>query len=150
MPERMCIVTREVRDEAELVRFVRRLMVRSCPISSASCRAGAFGCQLTRQCGRGAKRNLFRRGFGEQAKASPDLADLGSSLLRQQAVGDIVAGPQSRAGAGGFHQSGNGAATRPRCGMLLHAPDAVPTDGMAKLDRLAGPETLISVAFTAA
>ncbi len=149
MPERMCILTREVRHEAQLIRFVQSPdglvvpdLLRKLPGRGVWVSADRVSVAEV------VKRNLFSRGFGGQASPSPDLPDLVQRLLRQQAVATLSLARKAGQALAGFIKVET-ALHKQKVQMLLHAPGCG-ADGTSKLNRLAGPETLISSLLTAA
>jgi uncharacterized protein len=149
MVDRMCIVSRAVKPEAELIRFVlspdgtvvpdlkRKLPGRGVWVSASHTTVSEA-----------MKRNLFARGFGEPAKAPDDLADRAGQLLRTEAVGMLSLARKAGNAVSGFVKVET-VLNKAKVRMLLHSPNAA-ADGIRKLDRLAGPEVLISSDFLAA
>ena len=137
--ERMCIVTRKVADEAELIRFVRAP-------------DGTVAVDLNRKLpGRGVwvglsrsrvqeavKRKAFARGFGEAVEAPAELADLVGAQLRKSALAYL-----SLAKKAGEAVTGNAKVEamllQGRARLLLHAREAA-ENGRRKLDQMAGPD----------
>ena len=83
--ERMCIVTRKVADEAELIRFVKA------PDGSVAVdldrKLPGRGVWVGLNRGRVAeavKRKAFSRGFGEAVQASADLPEMVGEQLRER------------------------------------------------------------------
>ena len=135
--ERMCIVTRKVTDEAELIRFVKGP-------------DGIVAADLNRKLpGRGVwvglnrsrvanavKRKAFARGFGEAVQASSDLPELVGAQLRKAALSYL-----SLAKKAGEAVTGNAKVEEMLAGgrarVLLHAREAA-ENGRRKLDQAAG------------
>jgi uncharacterized protein len=135
--ERMCIVTRKVADEAELIRFVKAP-------------DGSVAVDLNRKLpGRGVwiglnrarvreavKRKAFARGFGEAVEAAADLPDMVGEQLRKSALSYL-----SLAKKAGEAVSGNAKVEAMLLGgrarLLLHAREAA-ENGRRKLDQMAG------------
>ncbi len=148
MVERMCIVSREVRPEEELVRFV--LSPEGEVVADLKRKLPGRGVWVTasrKAVAEAQKRNLFSRGFGAQAKASPEMADMVFTLLRAEAVATLSLARKAGEALTGFMKVETALGKGP-VRHLIHAPDAG-ADGVKKLDRLAQPETLISQVFSA-
>jgi predicted RNA-binding protein YlxR (DUF448 family) len=144
--ERMCIVTRKVADEAELIRFVRGP-------------DGSVAVDLNRKLpGRGVwvglsrsrvreavKRKAFSRGFGEPVEASADLAEMVGAQLRKAALSYL-----SLAKKAGEAVTGNAKVEAMLLGgrvrILLHAREAA-ENGRRKLDQMAGPDVAAITIF---
>ena len=142
MPERMCIVTRAVRDEAELVRFVRSPDGDVVPDLARKLPGRGVWVTLARDTVMEAiAKGLFSRGFKAQSKAAPDLADRLVVLLRGQVVSHLSLARKAGAALAGTFKVDE-AMRRGPVRLLLHAKGAG-SDGIAKLDRLAGPRTAI-------
>ena len=142
----MCIVTREVKDEQALVRFVRSPDGLVVPDLQRKLPGRGVWVSLDRaKVAEAQKRNLFARGFGAQSTSSPELADNVARLLRQKAVASLSlarkAG-QALASAAKVEE----ALRKGPVAVLLHVAGAA-EDGMRKLNRLAQPETLIFTHF---
>jgi uncharacterized protein len=137
MVDRMCIVSREVRPEEELVRFAlspdgvivpdlkRKLPGRGCWVSLSHSSVSEAQ-----------KRNLFSRGFGEQAKSPDALADQVGLLLRREACATLALARKAGEAASGFMKVET-VLQKAKVRLLIHAPDAA-ADGVRKLNRLAG------------
>ena len=77
MPERMCIVSRVVKPEDELIRFALAPDSQVVPDLKRKLPGRGVWVSLDRKMLNDAiKRNMFSRGFGAEAKAGPELADL--------------------------------------------------------------------------
>jgi uncharacterized protein len=143
MTERMCIVTRDVRDEAELIRFVRSPDGVAVPDLARKLPGRGVWVTVSREkLAEACKRSLFSRGFGEETKAPPELVDQVSKLLRSQAVASLSLARKAGEAVSGFMKVDE-AMRRGPVRVLLHAPGAG-GDGVSKLKRLARPETLVS------
>jgi uncharacterized protein len=148
MVERMCIVTRLVKPEEELVRFVQSPDGDVTPDLKRKLPGRGVWVSLDKaKIAEAAKRNLFSRGFGEQAKVDPALADRVGVLLRAEGVQSLALARKAGQALAGFVKVET-ALKRGPVRILLHAPEAG-DDGVRKLDRLAQPETMISHAFSA-
>ncbi len=147
MAERMCIVTREVKDEQALIRFVRAPdgtvtpdLMRKLP------GRGVWVSVAKATVAEAQKRNLFARGFGEPSTASADLADQVGQLLRHQAISVLSLARKAGEALCGFMKVEEALRKGP-VRLLLHAASAAP-DGVRKLDRLAQEETVIFAHFS--
>jgi uncharacterized protein len=149
MTERHCIVTRVVKDEADLIRFVRspdgvatpdlqrKLPGRGCWVSVSQAAVAEA-----------VKRNGFSRGFGEATQAPADLPEMVGTLLKREALSSVALARKAGAAVCGFMKVED----RLRKGnvrVLIHAREAA-ADGIGKLDRLSGPETTVLRHFAGA
>ncbi len=141
--ERMCIVTREVLDEARLIRFVRGPDGAVVPDINRKLPGRGVWVSLSRaRVAEAVKRQAFRRGLGEVSKAEPDLPDQVGGLLRKAAVSYIsLAKKAGEAVAGTAKVEEMVAAGRAR--LVIHAREAA-QNGRQKIDNQSGPgvETL--------
>lgn len=141
--ERMCIVTREVMDEAQLIRFVRGPDGSVVPDLNRKLpgRGVWVGLKRTRVA-EAVKRRAFSRGLGEGTVAREDLPDQIGGLLRKAALAYIsLAKKAGEAVAGAAKVEEMLAAGRAR--LVIHAIEAA-QNGRQKIDTLSGPrvETL--------
>jgi predicted RNA-binding protein YlxR (DUF448 family) len=139
LAERMCIVTREVKDEADLIRFVRGPDGAVVPDIDRRLPGRGVWVSLSRDCvAEAVKRKAFARGLGE-TKADPHLPDVVAGLLHKAALGYL-----SLAKKAGALVAGNAkvveALASGRARLLLHAREAAP-GGESKLAAMAGPDT---------
>jgi uncharacterized protein len=147
MVDRMCIVTREVREEAELIRFVRSPDGVAVPdLARKLPGRGVWVTASRAKIEEAVKRSQFSRGFGEETKAPADLPDQVGKLLRAQAVASLALSRKAGQALSGFMKVEE-ALRRGPIAVLLHAPGCG-ADGVSKLDRLAKPKTLISSLLT--
>lgn len=133
----MCIVTRVVKDEAELIRFVRSPDGVAVPDLARKLPGRGVWVSLDAKIlAQAAKRNAFSKAFGAATTMPPDLSDSVSKLLRSQALSFLSLARKAGEAAAGFtkveEMIGKG-----RAKLLIHGTDAAP-DGCRKLDRLAG------------
>jgi uncharacterized protein len=136
LTERMCIVTREVKDENALVRFVRGPEGQVVPDLQRKLPGRGVWVSLNRETLRVAvQKNLFSKGLGETAKASPDLPELVGDLLRKSALSTF-----SLAKKAGLAVAGNSKVEdmvgKGKAQIIIHAAEAAP-DGRGKIDKLA-------------
>lgn len=141
--ERMCIVTREVMDEAQLIRFVRGPDGSVVPDLNRKLpgRGVWVGLKRTRVA-EAVKRRAFSRGLGEGSVARQDLPDQIGGLLRKAALAYIsLAKKAGGAVAGAAKVEEMLAAGRAR--LVIHAVEAA-QNGRQKIDTHSGPgvETL--------
>jgi predicted RNA-binding protein YlxR (DUF448 family) len=136
----MCILTRQVKDEAELLRFVRSPDGLAVPDVNRKLPGRGVWLSLSRVgLLEAMRKKAFSRGFATETAVSPDLPDLVSRLLRDQAVSLLSLARKAGEAVAGFGKVEDMIASG-RAGLVLHAREAAP-DGCRKLDRLAGPET---------
>lgn len=133
----MCIVTREVKDEADLIRFVRSPDGMAVPDLARKLPGRGIWVSLDAAVlAQAVKRKAFARAFGAETTIPPDLTDMVSTLLRQHAVSLLSLARKAGEAVSGTtkveEMLGRGRAT-----LLFHGTDAAP-DGCRKLDRLAG------------
>ncbi len=142
MPERMCIVTRQVKEDADLLRFVRGPDGEVVPDLARKLPGRGVWVGLGRETLREAvAKGLFARGFKAPSKAGPELADLAGVLRRRQVTQHLsLARKAGEALSGAFKVEE--ALRRGPVRLLFHAAGSG-SDGAAKLDRLAGPRTVI-------
>lgn len=142
MPERMCIVTREVKDEAELIRFARSPEGLVVPDLARKLPGRGVWVSLDRaKLAEAVKKGLFSRGFAAQSKADEALPEQVGGLLRQQLVATLSLGRKAGEALSGFMRVEEALKKGP-VRLLFHAADSG-TDGQRKLDRLASPGTVI-------
>jgi uncharacterized protein len=146
MPERTCIVTRETRDEGDLLRFALSPDGVVTPDLARKLPGRGVWVSLSRgTLAEAIKKQAFSRGFGTSAKTDEDLVDRVGLLLRQHAIAKLMLARKA-----GEAVSGNtkveSALTSGPVALLLHAVEAQP-DGCRKLDKLAQPKTMIFCGF---
>ena len=134
----MCIVTREVKDEADLIRFVRGPGGVVVPDLARKLPGRGVWVSLDRKVlAEAVKRKLFARGFQAETTIPPDLPDMVAKLLRQQALSLLSLAKKAGEAVAGFMKVEE-MLGRGRAKLLVHGTDAAP-DGCRKLDRLAEP-----------
>jgi uncharacterized protein len=139
----MCIVTREVREEAELIRFVRSpdgLVVPD--LARKLLGRGVWVCVSREKVAEVVKRNLFARGFGEPVTLPEGFVDLLSRELRKQAVATLSLARKAGEALAGFMKVEEAIRKGP-VRVLLHAEGAG-ADGVSKLNRMAREATIIT------
>ena len=134
----MCIVTRTVKDEAELIRFVRSPDGVVVPDLARKLPGRGVWVSLdARLLEQAIARNLFARGFQAETTIPPDLPGIVSRLLRQQALSLLSLAKKAGEAVSGFMKVEE-MLGRGRARLLFHGTDAAP-DGCRKLDKLAEP-----------
>jgi predicted RNA-binding protein YlxR (DUF448 family)/ribosomal protein L7Ae-like RNA K-turn-binding protein len=140
--ERMCIVTREVLDEAQLIRFVKGPDGAVVPDLNRKLPGRGVWVSLNRaKVAEAVKRRAFNRGLGE-VNAGVNLPDQLGGLLRKAALSYIsLAKKAGEAVAGAAKVEEMVASGRAR--LVIHAQEAA-QNGRQKIDNLSGPsvETL--------
>jgi predicted RNA-binding protein YlxR (DUF448 family) len=135
----MCIVTREVRDDAELIRFVRSPDGMAVPDLARKLPGRGVWVSLDRKIlAEAVRKRLFSRGFAAETTIPPDLPDMVSQLLRQQALSLLSLAKKAGEAVSGFTKVEE-MLGRGRAKLLFHGTDAA-LDGCRKLDKLAAPE----------
>jgi len=139
LAERMCIVTRVVRDESALIRFVRSPDGSAVPDLARKLPGRGVWVSLSRPVLQEAvRKKLFSRGFGAETTADSGLPEQVANLLRQHGLSYISLARKAGEAVSGFMKVED-MLGRGRARVLLHAAEAQP-DGCRKLDKLAGPE----------
>lgn len=135
----MCIVTRTVKDEAELIRFVRSPDGVAVPDLARKLPGRGVWVSLDRGVlAEAVKKKLFSRGFSAETTIPPDLPDMVSNQLRQQVLSLLSLAKKAGEAVAGFMKVEE-MLGRGRAKLLFHGTDAA-LDGCRKLDRLAAPE----------
>ena len=139
LAERMCIVSREVMDEAALIRFVRAPSGEAVPDLARKLPGRGVWVALSRaRVAEAAKKNLFSKGFSADTRAAADLPETIGQLLRKAALAYLSLAKKAGEAVAGFgkveEMLGKG-----RARVLVHAAEAT-ADGCRKLDRMAAPE----------
>jgi predicted RNA-binding protein YlxR (DUF448 family) len=135
----MCIVTRTVKDEAELIRFVRSPDGMAVPDLARKLPGRGVWVSLDRRIlAEAVKKKLFSRGFSAETTMPPELPDMVSQLLRQQALSLLSLAKKAGEAVSGFMKVEE-MLGRGRAKLLFHGTDAS-LDGCRKLDKLAAPE----------
>jgi uncharacterized protein len=144
--DRMCIVTREVRNEAELIRFVRDPDGAVVPDLNRKLPGRGVWVSLSRaRVSEAVKRRSFARGLGE-VTAGTDLPDQVGGLLRKAALSYIsLAKKAGEAVAGAAKVEEMVASGRAR--LVIHAREAA-QNGRQKIDSLSGPSVETVSLFT--
>jgi uncharacterized protein len=142
LTDRMCIVTREVKDEAALIRFVRSPDGQVVPDLQRKLPGRGVWVSFSRErVAEAIKKNLFSKGFATETRALPELADLVGDLLRKSALSTF-----SLTKKAGLAVAGNSKVedmvSKNRALIILHAAEAAP-DGRRKIDNLAAADVKV-------
>ena len=138
LSERMCIVTREVKDEEQLIRFVRSPDGEAVPDLKGSLPGRGVWVSLSRgKVAEAQRKRLFSRGFHAETQAAESLPELVGGLLRKTALSYLPLARKAGQAVCGFMKvsefCGRGAAR-----VLIHSEEAR-DDGRRKLAAAAGP-----------
>jgi uncharacterized protein len=145
--DRMCIVSRVVKPEDELIRFALSPDLVVVPDVKRRLPGRGVWVSLKRDILADAlKRNLFARGFASQAKAGPELLDLVAVLLRKEALSALSLTRKAGLALTGYMKVDE-ALNRGNVRMLFHACDGS-VDGRQKLDRKCAENTVIFSHFS--
>jgi predicted RNA-binding protein YlxR (DUF448 family) len=149
LAERMCIVTREVADESELIRFVRGPDGAVVPDLARKLPGRGVWVGLNRsRVAEAVRKKLFSRGFGVEALAAPALADVTGALLRKAALSYLSLAKKAGEAVAGAEKVAEMAASG-RARVILHAVEAA-ANGREKIDsRITGEVEVLSL-FTSA
>jgi uncharacterized protein len=138
----MCIVTRVVKPEDELIRFALSPDGVVVPDLKRKLPGRGVWVSLDRKMlGDAIKRHLFSKGFGAEAKAGPELLDLVGLQLRKQALSALSLARKAGLALSG-HTKVEEALVRGNVRMLFHASDGS-VDGRQKLDRKCATNVVI-------
>jgi uncharacterized protein len=134
----MCILTRKVKDEAELIRFVRGPTGEAVPDLARKLPGRGVWVSLNREIlAEVVRKKLFSRGFAAETTVPADLPERVSRLLRQQALSLLSLAKKAGEAVSGFMKVEE-MVGRGRAKMLFHATEAQP-DGCRKLDKFLQP-----------
>ena len=138
LADRMCILSREVKDEAELIRFVRAPDGEVVPDLARKLPGRGVWVSLNRQTLADVlRKKLFSRGFAAETSVPADLPERVSKQLRQQALSLLSMAKKAGEAVTGFMKVEE-MAGRGRAKLLFHATEAQP-DGCRKLDKYLQP-----------
>ena len=138
LADRMCILTRKVKDEAELIRFVRAPDGEVVPDLARKLPGRGVWVSLNRQTLADVlRKKLFSRGFAAETSVPADLPERVSKQLRQQALSLLSLAKKAGEAVSGFMKVEE-MAGRGRAKLLFHAAEAQP-DGCRKLDKYLQP-----------
>jgi uncharacterized protein len=147
LAERTCIVTREVRAEDELLRFVRAPEGGVVPDLKRNLPGRGVWVSLAREKVReAAEKGLFSRGFGEKTTAPAGLADDVGALLRKSALSYVSLAKKAGLAVAG-HDKVEEKLKKGDVQALIHAAEAA-SDGKRGLDRLAAANVRIINLFS--
>ena len=142
MPERLCIVSRVVKAEGELIRFA--LSPEGVVVPDLARKLPGRGVWVSldsKAVAEAQKRKLFSKGFDTEAKADEALPDLVAKLLLQEAVARLAMTRKAGLATCGYMKVEE-ALAKGKVRLLLHSKVAA-ADGTIKLDRKAGPDIAI-------
>jgi uncharacterized protein len=146
--DRMCIVSRIVKSEDELIRFALAPDGTVAPDLKRKLPGRGVWVSLDRKIlGDAIKRNMFSKGFGAEAKAGPELADLVGVLLRKETLAALSLTRKAGLGLSGYMKVDE-ALTKGNIRLLFHASDGS-VDGRQKLDRKCAENVIIFAHFSA-
>ncbi len=138
----MCIVTRVVKPEDELIRFALSPDGEVVPDLKRKLPGRGVWVSLDRKMlGDAIKRHLFSKGFGAEAKAGPELADLIGLQLRRDVLSALSLARKAGLALSGFMKVEE-ALTKGNVRMIFHASDGS-VDGRQKLDRKCAANVVI-------
>jgi uncharacterized protein len=144
----MCIVSRIVKSEDELIRFALAPDGTVVPDLKRKLPGRGVWVSLDRKIlGDAIKRNMFSKGFGAEAKAGPELADLVGVLLRKETLAALSLTRKAGLGISGYMKVDE-ALTKGNIRLLFHASDGS-VDGRQKLDRKCAENVVIFAHFSA-
>jgi uncharacterized protein len=142
----MCIVTRNEGSEDVLIRFARSPDGVVVPdLGTKLPGRGVWVTCSAKTVGEAVKKQAFARGFEEACSVPEGLVEQVGVLLRKQAVSHLALARKAGVAVQGFTKVEE-AMRKSRIRVLLHAQVAG-ADGVSKLDRLSGPDTVISNSF---
>ena len=134
----MCILTRQVKDEAELIRFVRGPDGEAVPDLGRKLPGRGVWVSLNREVlAEVMRKKLFSRGFAAETPVPADLPERISKQLRQQVLSLTSLAKKAGEAVTGFMKVEE-MASRGRAKLLFHAMEAAP-DGCRKLDKFLQP-----------
>lgn len=140
--DRMCIVTRVVKPEDELIRFALSPDGVVVPDLKRKLPGRGVWVSLDRKMlGEAIKRQLFSKGFGAEAKAGPELADLVGLQLRKDVLSALSLARKAGLALSGFMKVEE-ALIKGNVRMIFHASDGS-VDGRQKLDRKCAANVVI-------
>lgn len=143
---RLCIVSRTVKDEAELIRFVRAPDGTVVPDLARKLPGRGVWVSLNAAAvAEAVRKNLFSKGFSEASRAPAELPQQLSGLLRKQALACVSLARKAGEAVAGFTKVEE-MLGRGRAQVLLHAAEAA-ADGCRKLDKLLLPGMTRSILF---
>jgi uncharacterized protein len=145
--ERMCVVTREVRPVADLIRFVVGPGGEAVPdLKSKLPGRGVWVTATHDALAEAVKRKTLTRGFKRQVRLAGDLVEQTERLLESAVLDALAMAGKSGLVAAGFGKT-EAALTHDRVVGIIHAAEAAP-DGVRKLDaaqRRLAPDGKIAV-----
>ncbi len=138
----MCIVTRVVKPEDELIRFALSPDGVVVPDLKRKLPGRGVWVSLDRKMlGDAIKRHLFSKGFGAEATAGSELADMVGLQLRKDVLSALSLARKAGLALSGFMKVEE-ALTKGNVRMIFHASDGS-VDGRQKLDRKCAANVVI-------
>jgi uncharacterized protein len=142
LPERCCIVTREVKNEDALIRFALSPDGIVVPDLHRKLPGRGVWVSLDRaKVAEAINRGLFSRGFKAKAEAEIALVDRIGQMLRQQVVSHLSLTRKSGDAVAGFMKVED-ALKKGRVRLVFHGDQAA-ADGTRKLNRLMPEQTIV-------
>jgi predicted RNA-binding protein YlxR (DUF448 family) len=136
MPERMCIVTREVKEPAELIRFVADPEGRIVPdLRAVLPGRGVWVTATAALVAEARNRKLFARGLKAKVEADADLEAKVAHLLRRQALSSLSLANKAGLVVAG-HDKVDEMVAAARARLLVEARDGAP-NGLERIRRKA-------------
>jgi predicted RNA-binding protein YlxR (DUF448 family) len=133
--ERLCVVSRQVKPVAEMIRFVVGPQGEAVPDLKRKLPGRGIWVTATRaDLAEAVRRGVFAKGFGRPVTVSPDLVDTTGRLLERAALDALAIAGKGRQAVSGFSKV-EAALVRGQAVALLHASDAAP-DGVRKIEAL--------------
>lgn len=136
MPERMCIVTRQVKEPGDLIRFVADPEGKV--VADLRCNLPGRGVWVTSTAvmvAEAAKRGLFARGLKAKVQVDADLAGKIALLLRRQALSSLSLANKAGLVVAG-HDKVDETVAKGRARLLIEARDGAP-NGLERVRRKA-------------
>lgn len=142
LPDRMCIVSRVVKPEDQLIRFALSPEGQVVPDLKRKLPGRGVWVSADREILTEAlKRKLFSKGFGAEAKAGPELCDLVGTLLRKEMLSALSLARRAGLAISGYMKVEE-ALVKGNIRVVFHASDGS-IDGRQKLDRKCATNTVI-------
>jgi predicted RNA-binding protein YlxR (DUF448 family) len=136
IPERMCIVTREVKEPVELIRFVADPEGKIVPdLRSVLPGRGVWVTANAAMVAEARTRKLFARGLKAKVEAEPDLEAKIAHLLRRQALSSLSLANKAGLVVAG-HDKVDEMVGQSRARLLIEASDGAP-NGLERMRRKA-------------
>ena len=142
LADRTCIITRIQKPEEELIRFVLSPEGDVTPdLRRKLPGRGAWVSKGRVEVAEAVSRKAFSKAFGEAAKTTSDLPDLVARLMRAELVQALALARKAGLAVAGFTKVED-AAKQGSILAAIHVAGAA-ADGVAKVDRLCGPDAAV-------